>query len=89
MSIGLIDLERFGERLALLRRTYGESIDLPDLGKAVFASLIGISPIAYASYERGEREPTVDFLEALRKKTGVCLVELMDPNHAEPNRPFR
>ena len=74
MSIDLIDLERFGERLALLRRTYGETIDLPNLGSAVFASLLGISAIAYSSYERGERESKVDFLVALRKKTGVCLV---------------
>jgi transcriptional regulator with XRE-family HTH domain len=85
MSIDLIDGERLGERLARLRRTYGESIDLPNLGSAVFASLLGISAIAYASYERGEREPTVDFLVALRKKTGVCLDGLMDPNQAEPN----
>jgi transcriptional regulator with XRE-family HTH domain len=89
MAIDLINFESLGERLARIRRTYGESIDLPDLGRAVFASLIGISPIAYASYERGEREPTIDFLVALRKKTGVCLVELIDPNHAEPNPPFR
>jgi transcriptional regulator with XRE-family HTH domain len=85
MSIDLIDLERFGERLAPLRRTYGESIDLPNLGSAVFASLLGISPIAYASYKRGEREPTVGFLVALRKKTGVCLDGLMDPNQAGPD----
>ena len=85
MSIDLIYLERFGERLARLRRTYGESIDLPNLGSAVFASLLGISPLAYASYERGEWEPTADFFVALRKKTGVCLDGLMDPNQAEPN----
>jgi transcriptional regulator with XRE-family HTH domain len=74
-----------GKRLAQLRRTYGESIDLPNLRSAVFASLLGISAIAYSSYERGERESKVDFLVALRKKTGVCLDGLMDLSQAEPN----
>ena len=74
-----------GKRLARLRRTYGENIDLPNLRSAVFASLLGISAIAYSSYERGERESKVDFLVALRKKTGVCLDGLMDLSQAEPN----
>jgi transcriptional regulator with XRE-family HTH domain len=78
-----------GDRLARVRRTYGESIDLPNLGRTVFATLLGVSPTAYASYERGEREPTVEFLVALRNKTRISLDWLLDPNQPAPCRPFR
>jgi transcriptional regulator with XRE-family HTH domain len=78
MSTDFIDLARLGERLATVRRTYDESIDLPNLGPNLFAMLLGVSAFAYESYERGETEPTVDFLVVLRKKTGVSLDWLLD-----------
>ena len=73
MSIDLIDLESFGERLARIRRTYGESIDLPNLGRAVFASLIGISPVAYASYERGKRPRSISWWPYAREWASVWM----------------
>jgi transcriptional regulator with XRE-family HTH domain len=78
MSTDPIDLERLGERLAVVRKAYDESIDLPNLGPNLFATLLGVSVSAYESYERGERQPTIDFLIALRKKTGVSLDWLLD-----------
>ncbi len=89
MSADLVDLTLLGERLARVRRTYGESIDVPHLGRAVFASMLGVSANAYAAYERGEREPTIDFLIALRDKTRISLDWLLDPNEPGPYRPFR
>jgi transcriptional regulator with XRE-family HTH domain len=67
------DLTTLAKRLAAVRRAYADSIDLPNLGSAVFAALLGVSPFTYASYERGEAEPTIDFLLALRRKTGISL----------------
>ena len=64
-------VQTLGERLATVRRVYGESIDLADLGKAAFATLLGISPVTYDAYERGESEPTFEFLMSLWNKTGV------------------
>jgi transcriptional regulator with XRE-family HTH domain len=88
MSVEIINLETLGERLARVRKTYGESIDLPNLGRAVFASLLGVSARAYAAYELGEREPPIDFLIALRNKTQISLDWLLDP-HQPGHRPFR
>src|ERR1019366_4333334 len=68
MSTDMIDLTRLGGRLAIVRRTYGDSIDLPNLGAALFAVLLGVPAATYQSYESGEAEPTVDFLVTLRKK---------------------
>jgi transcriptional regulator with XRE-family HTH domain len=85
----LIDLERLGERLTRVRRSYGESIDLPNLGTSLFAMLLGVSAFEYESYERGEMEPTVDFLVALRKKTGDCLDWLLNLDLAGPPRQLR
>jgi transcriptional regulator with XRE-family HTH domain len=89
MSYDGIDLETLGERLAKVRRTYGESIDLPNLGSAAFATLLGVSACAYASCERGEREPPVDLLVALRNRTRISLDWFLDMNQPEANRPFR
>jgi transcriptional regulator with XRE-family HTH domain len=84
-----INLESLGERLARVRRTYGESIDLPNLGRSAFASLLGVSATTYSSYERGESEPPIDFLVALRNKTRISLDWLLDPNQPGQSRPFR
>jgi len=84
MSADATELKMLGERIAKVRRTYGEDINLPGLEPNLFAVLLGASSFMYESYERGEREPTVDFLIALRKKTGVSLDWLLDPN--QPGR---
>ena len=76
-----IDLVGLGERLAAVRKAYGESIDLPNLRPNLFAALLGVSPSSYESCERGEVEPTVAFLVTLRKKAGVSLDWLLDPPH--------
>ena len=55
----------------------------------MFAQLLGVSATAYASYERGEREPTIEFLVALRDKTRISLDWLLDPREHGPYRPFR
>jgi len=78
MQAGSVDPTRLGERFAAVRRAYGESIDLPNLGTAVFAAMLGVSASAYESYERGEREPTADFLLALRRRTGISLDWLLE-----------
>jgi transcriptional regulator with XRE-family HTH domain len=87
MSADATELRTLGERLAMVRRTYGENIDLPNLEPNLFAVLLGASAFTYESYERGEREPTVGFLVALRKKTGVSLDWLLDPDQppSSPN----
>jgi transcriptional regulator with XRE-family HTH domain len=78
MSNDNVDLTKLGERLVAVRRTYCENIDLPTLGTALFATLIGVSASTYQSYEAGETEPTVAFLVALRRRTGVSLDWLLD-----------
>jgi transcriptional regulator with XRE-family HTH domain len=67
----ITDLTDISERLAKIRRAYGNRIDLPDLGRAAFAMLIGVSAIEYEAYETGDRMPTVDFLTVLHNKTGT------------------
>ena len=78
MQAEFVDPTRLGERVAAVRRAYGESIDLPNLGKAVFAAMLGVSVPVYESYERGDTEPTIEFLLALRKRTGISLDWLLE-----------
>jgi transcriptional regulator with XRE-family HTH domain len=78
MSNGSINLMKLGERLAAVRKAYSASIDLPLLGADLFATLLRVSASAYQSYESGEAEPTIDFLLALRKRTGISLDWLLD-----------
>jgi len=80
MSNDNIDLAKLGARLAAVRKTYSENIDLPTLSKALFATLIGVPVSTYQSYEPGETEPTVAFLVTLRKRTGISLDWLLDPD---------
>jgi hypothetical protein len=49
--------------------------------------LLGVPATAYASCERGEREPTVDLLVALRNRTRISLDWFLDPNQPGANRP--
>jgi transcriptional regulator with XRE-family HTH domain len=74
------NVTNLAERLARARRTYGDHIDLPNLGRVAFATLLGVSTSAYEAYERGERMPTVDFLAVLYAKTGIILEQLRSPN---------
>lgn len=78
MATEFHNLAKLGERIARVRRTYCESIDLPNLEKALFAVLLGVSATSYEAYERGEAAPSVAFLIALRKKTAVSLDWLLD-----------
>lgn len=87
MSFDNIDLETLGERLARVRKSYGESIDLPNLGREAFAVLLGIPVTSYASCERGEQEPTVDLLIALRNRTRISLDWFLDSDPSEAHRP--
>ena len=73
MFTKITDLTDISERLAEIRGAYGDRIDLPDLARAEFATLIGVSAIEYEAYERGDRLPTVDFLTVLHNKTGTGL----------------
>lgn len=67
------DGTNLAERLARTRRTFGDRIDLPNLGTVAFATLLGVSASAYEAYERGDRTPTVDFLAILHSKTGTII----------------
>ena len=80
------DLQSMGRRLALVRRDYGEAIDLPELDAASFANMLGVPAKQYEQYERGQAEPTAGFLIALRRKTGVSLDRLMDTELPPPYR---
>jgi transcriptional regulator with XRE-family HTH domain len=73
MSGDLTDLIEFSGRLAEMRREYGACIDLPNLGRSAFAALLGVSPMLYEAYERGDLAPTVEFLAVLRRKTGASV----------------
>jgi transcriptional regulator with XRE-family HTH domain len=73
-----IDLAKLGGRLAAVRRSYSDNIDLPTVSAAVFATLMRVRASTYQSYEAGETEPTVAFLVALRKRTGISLDWLLD-----------
>jgi hypothetical protein len=78
MSNDNVDLAKLGERLAAVRRTYSQNIDLPTLSAALFATLIRVRAATYQACEAGETEPTVAFLVALRRRTGVSLDWLLD-----------
>ena len=71
MSADSTELTDFGKRPVGMRRAYGDRIDLPNLGKSAFATLLWVSAIEYDGYERGDRAPTVEFLAVLLTKTGA------------------
>lgn len=72
-----------GERLAMVRRAYGESIDLGDLGKAAFAALLGISPVAYEAFESGESLPSYEFLVSVQNRTKVSVAWLLGQKQSQ------
>ena len=56
----------FGKRLQTVRKKL-------QLSQEEISTQIGISYRAYSSYERGEREPNISFLEALVTKFNINL----------------
>lgn len=63
----------FSRRLYALRRAYGASVGKPQMPQLDFAAMLGIGKPRYARYERGEVEPTLALLAALRRVTGISL----------------
>lgn len=66
-----------GARLASVRATTG-------LSQNAFAVGLGLSPRAYANYERGEREAPVAVLRALFERHGTDPVWLLVGPEADP-----
>lgn len=63
----------FHIRLKAVRVAYGEQTGRPELSGEKFATEIGLKPAAYRRYERGELQPTLGTLAALRRVTGISL----------------
>lgn len=82
-----IDLTMLGERIAWVRKTYGDSIDLSDLTRLEFATMLGFCATVYETYELGERMPTIEFLVELHRKTGISLDWLLNPDEPEISKP--
>jgi len=57
---------KFGDRLRDLRRE-------KDMMQSEFGEIFGLSPSAIGSYERGEREPTIELIIAFAEFFGVSL----------------
>ena len=66
-------MQVFAWRLRAVRRAFGGSQGNPHLSSAKFAGHLGIEPNRYRRYERGEIEPPLLVLTALRRVTGVSL----------------
>ena len=66
----------FALRLHSLRINYGERLGRP-LSQRDFAAMLDINRACYGSYERADREPTLETLAELRRVTGVSLDELI------------
>lgn len=74
------------ERLRQLRESYGQQIG-QRLNQSDFSILLGLRAKSYGSYERSDREPSLEALVALRRVTGVSLDELIgDCNATEQDR---
>ena len=67
----------FAARLTALRQTYGMSIGQPGLDMGEFAKLLGLEGETYRRYERGETEPPLRVLSAIRRVTGISLNALI------------
>ena len=66
----------FAFRLRNFRIAYGKRLGRP-LSQQDFAAMLGVNRACYGSYERADREPTLETLAALRRVTGVSLDELI------------
>ena len=68
--------EAFGVRLRDFRVAHGERLGR-SFSQRDFAAMLGINRACYGSYERADREPTLETLAALRQVTEVSLDELI------------
>jgi transcriptional regulator with XRE-family HTH domain len=68
-----LDLEAFGARLEAARRYYGRRIGQSRLKMNAFADLLGVPAPRYRRWERGEMEPPLSALGAIRRLTGLSL----------------
>ena len=66
----------FAFRLRRLRIVHGKRLGR-SFSQRDFAAMLGINRACYGSYERADREPTLETLAALRRVTGVSLDELI------------
>jgi transcriptional regulator with XRE-family HTH domain len=67
----------FGERLQMVRKTYGMLLGEQKFPRSAFAALLGIPHMSYNRYERDEAEPLVSFVCKVRDLTGVSLDYLL------------
>jgi transcriptional regulator with XRE-family HTH domain len=65
--------EAFGARLEAVRRYHGRRTGRPRIRCAEFADEIGVLEARYRRWERGEREPPLFALDAIRRVTGLSL----------------
>jgi transcriptional regulator with XRE-family HTH domain len=69
--------EAFATRLKALRQSYGIDIGEPGLTQEEFAKRLGLQGETYRRYERGETEPPLRVLAAIRRLTGINLNSLI------------
>lgn len=83
------DLAAFAARLLLVRRSYARIIDRPHMAAGTFAAELGIEAARYRRYERGEMQPPIPVLTAIRKVTGVSLCWLVSgmESGSQPGEP--
>jgi transcriptional regulator with XRE-family HTH domain len=65
--------EAFGMRLEALRRYHGRRTGRPRIKAKAFADEIGVNAWRYRRWERGEMEPPLFVLRAIRRVTGLSL----------------
>jgi transcriptional regulator with XRE-family HTH domain len=63
----------FSRRLSAVRLAFGVATGRKNLSRADFAGLLGLETPAYTRYERGETEPAIKVLAAIRRLTGITL----------------
>lgn len=67
------ELTGFADRLEAVRKHHGRATGRPNLLRHAFAMELGLSPPRYRRYERGEVQPPLEALEAIRRLTGISL----------------
>ena len=79
-------LEQFGKRLAAVRLSYGAVCGKKNLSRTDFAEALGMESAVYRQYERGDAEPKIALLVAVRALTGISLDYLIaDQDIGLPN----
>jgi transcriptional regulator with XRE-family HTH domain len=77
----------FAKRLGAVRLAYGAVTGRPGLPRVTFALELGLERNTYSRYERGEVEPPLMVLAAVRRLTGISLDYLiadLDQGIADP-----